>query len=381
MPYFFIATPYKGDEDQTKLNILNNCLSHNGKSIGQLLSITVDKNKFKIGTLDSLMELNDSLGKIDMMLENTVRKVEKQAREITADEDFKIMNNDGKFEVKDYIKQFRWDDMRLPRSKSLDDIAKALQDKMKSIDNDMKKQIDEFNDIKSQCNQFVKKEGKNYATRDLGDVIYGKADKDKFVESDYLTTIVCIVHKTKLQGFQESYENLTKDVVPRTAARLLEDDSDGYSVWRVITLQHAAEDFVKESRKANFTAKRFTYNAQQYEADQLKKSQLEQKLEYQKNVLSSRLFYAFSELYQFFIHLRVMRTYIDGVLRFGIPPKFLLTVMVLEKNKDKQAITALIKEFADPNMSDMYGSKEEVGDSEDFYPFVLLPLNTPANLF
>jgi len=27
------------------------------------------------------------------------------------------------------------------------------------------------------------------------------------------------------------------------------------------------------------------------------------------------------------VHLKVMRTYIDGVLRFGIPPKFFLGVI------------------------------------------------------
>ena len=42
----------------------------------------VDKKRFKIGTLDSLMELNETLTKIDLTLDSTVKKIEKQAKEI-----------------------------------------------------------------------------------------------------------------------------------------------------------------------------------------------------------------------------------------------------------------------------------------------------------
>ena len=71
------------------------------------------------------------------------------------------------------------------------------------------------------------------------------------------------------------------------------------------------------------------------------------------------------------MHLKVMRTYIDAVLRFGIPPKFFLGVIEPGKGKDKNILTAMIEQVADPSMAEMYGSKEDVGDQEDFFPFVL----------
>lgn len=43
----------------------------------------VDKSKFKIGTLDSLMELNEALVKVDSTLEATTKKVEKLAKEMS----------------------------------------------------------------------------------------------------------------------------------------------------------------------------------------------------------------------------------------------------------------------------------------------------------
>ena len=58
--------------------------------------LKADKKKFKVGTLDSLMELNESLGKVDLTLDATVKKIEKQAKEIM-DQDLKIeVNFSGK---------------------------------------------------------------------------------------------------------------------------------------------------------------------------------------------------------------------------------------------------------------------------------------------
>ena len=37
----------------------------------------------------------------------------------------------------------------------------------------------------------------------------------------------------------------------------------------------------------------------------------------------------------------------------------------------------MIKKYADEAMKDMYGGKEELGDNEDFYPFVQIPFNPP----
>ena len=75
-----------------------------------------------------------------------------------------------------------------------------------------------------------------------------------------------------------------------------------------------------------------------------------------------------------------MRTYIDGVLRFGIPPKFFLSIVKPAKNQEKKVLSTLMEQFADPTMKEMYGTKEELNDTEDFFPFVLVNLTSPIFL-
>jgi hypothetical protein len=39
-----------------------------------------------------------------------------------------------------------------------------------------------------------------------------------------------------------------------------------------------------------------------------------------------------------------------------------------------------MEEFADPAMKDMYGTKEDLGDTEDFFPFVNIQMTSPLFL-
>ena len=72
------------------------------------------------------------------------------------------------------------------------------------------------------------------------------------------------------------------------------------------------------------------------------------------------------------MHLKVIRTYIDGVLRFGIPPRFFMSIVKPHKGAEKKILSLLSENFAEASMKDMYGSKEETNDTEDFYPFVFV---------
>jgi len=96
--------------------------------------------------------------------------------------------------------------------------------------------------------------------------------------------------------------------------------------------------------------------------------------------LASRSYYAFSELFIALMHLKVMRGYIDGVLRFGIPPMFYMGILRPTKGMEKKLLEHMSNSFCDPTMKDMYGSKEDAMDGEDFFPFVAIQMTSPLFL-
>ena len=240
----------------------------------------------------------------------------------------------------------------------------------------MKKYLEEYTILKNQLYQYKKKEDGNFTSRDLGDIIYGKVDKKNFIASSrYLKNVLIIVPKNKIEAFEKIYESVGEGVVPRSARDLGVEDKDNNRLMRVIVMEYSADTFlVKCKQKIGYAAKHFEYDEEKYQRELEEAKVVEGKLNKLTGKLEKRCYYSFSELYVASIHLKVMRTYIDGVLRFGIPPKFLLTVVNAKVGYDVKILKQLTEMFADAKMKDMYGTKEEIGDSEDFFPFVYVPI-------
>lgn len=158
------------------------------------------------------------------------------------------------------------------------------------------------------------------------------------------------------------------------------EDKDGNQLWRIVVLTSKIEEYMAEGRRQGLALRRFTYNYDQYKLDQENKTKLEQRVEYLKNNLASRSYYAFSELFIGLLHLKVMRAFIDGVLRFGIPPRFYIGIVRPHKGQEKVILSKLSETFEDQAMKGMYGSKEDTNDTEDFFSFVSIPLTSPLFL-
>ena len=218
-----------------------------GKSFGTISVVKIDKSKFKIGTLDQLVKLNDALAKVDYNLEGVIRKISKQAQDVSADIKLKIETQDSTMEVKEFIEQFQWDDTKYPRTRSLVEIAQIVSEKMVTNDNDIKKHIEEYNVLKSQMTQLRKKDEGTFINRDLGDIIYGNIPASGFVhESKFLRNVIIVVPKNKVTYFNDNYELVGDGVVPRSARDLGKEDKEGNRLMRVIVMENSTEPFISK---------------------------------------------------------------------------------------------------------------------------------------
>lgn len=254
-------------------------------------------------------------------------------------------------------------------------------------------------ELKNNYAQLVKKEGTNFLTQDISEAIYSKTNlsvKDLFVEthsSETFATVVAIVHKTKIQGFLGQYEKVIPfneqsgifGAVPRTAKSLDIEDKDGHQLWRVVVLRDKLDEYLKEGRNQGLVLRKFVYNYEAYQKELQLRTELENKLTSVKTQLAGRSLYAFSELFIALLHLKVIRAFIDGVLRFGIPPRFYIGIVHPIKGQEKNLLNSLNDKFDDKALAGMYGggsSKEgdaEIG-GEEFFSFVSVPLTTPIGL-
>lgn len=118
-------------------------------------------------------------------------------------------------------------------------------------------------------------------------------------------------------------------------------DNDKNMLYSIVCIKEQVNDYVRILKKNNFTGQIFNCDPQMYMKEQEKKSQLGIEL----NTLNMKLLKEskayFDELFQALIHLKIMRVFIDGVLRFGIPPKFTIAIMHWEKRFDGKIRNAL----------------------------------------
>ena len=134
-------------------------------------------------------------------------------------------------------------------------------------------------------------------------------------------------------------------------------DNDKNMLFSIVCMKDEATDYIKVLKKNGFPAQIFDCDPQGYQ----KELELKTKLEMDLNTLNMKLLKEckafFGELFQAFIHLKIMRVFIDGVLRFGIPPTFFLCIMRPDKNRDKKVMDALENQFAEEHLKEMYGEK------------------------
>ena len=116
-------------------------------------------------------------------------------------------------------------------------------------------------------------------------------------------------------------------------------DNERNAVYRVVVMREYAEDVIKACRRAGITAKTFDYDTElwQKEKDELQivSEKYGNKLRNMNQISTD----AFQECFQGLMHLKVIRAYIDGVLRFGIEPnKFTIACVMPRKSTEKSIL-------------------------------------------
>jgi len=197
MAYFILGTSLiDGNEDSTW-----NAICTKGFGVGQAemdkgFRLYMDKEKFRSATVDTLIGLTDVVQKLDTNLEGVIKKIEKQHKELEPTWDVKISTNAGDMDMLKYMRDFIWEDSKFPRSKTLPELLHLLGDKVNHLDNDIKKQINDYTDIRNAINALSKKQEGGFLSRDLTEVFLEKGiTEESFPHTRLLTTVIAIVGK------------------------------------------------------------------------------------------------------------------------------------------------------------------------------------------
>jgi len=143
--------------------------------------------------------------------------------------------------------------------------------------------------------------------------------------------------------------------VPGSETYLGAEDNDGNQLWVVTAMKEQVVDYVKVLKKSGFPGVQFDYDQKTYLENLSLKQQNEQDLEGLQQKIVNVCYYNFSECFQALLHLKIMRTFIDAVLRYSIPPVFYMGILSPNKGQEKKIWDKMAKAFGEEHLMEMYG--------------------------
>ena len=333
--------------------------------------------------LDTLFKLNDDLLRDEQEIEQFLKALEKQLLGLNPDHEIRIKYRGTLLDAKKAIAEFTWDDGKYPnKSKTISDIMHKINEKYKETMKTIKAKTDDYsnslNDLK--LKQKGQNEARNLMKHDYRELVI--KSKNEMKTTDYLCTMLCFVPNGSEKNFLDSYMKLAKGfVVPYSALRIDKGEDEKMQLYRVIVMKHMKDDFKLECQGQLRIACR------EYDEEELSKKPLEEKeieklsneSELKKHDLQRHAESGYSEVFYALMHLKYLRLYVESCLKYTSGDYYSVMVYV-SKDKEQKLISTMIKTFNDTKEQGWYGTKEELKETEDFYPFIFVKISVPSSI-
>lgn len=371
-----------------------------------------------VGTLDTLMTLSDDLVKTDSIVESIVRKIEKTSAELFERKpDLTV----GGVPAQRYIQQFAWDSAKYPNRRPLKELVSLIAGGAAGIEEELKQLTASFGEKQSALQDAKRKQGGNLMVADLNDVLNDEImRKVNVVDTEYLKTVFVAIAKTQREQFEKNIEKLASDlvgyggpdwssdpsklgepvsygsqvdrhkvrgspVVPGSCKVVhTDDDSILYAVV-ILKGQYEAgyfegDDFMKGNeidfeagfakacREKRYVLRDFKWDASFASKSAMAREQLKVEVDGMKSALMRWCKTHYGDAFVAWMHIKVIRVFVESVLRYGLPVDFTAVLYKVHPGKDIDLKRALDKALgaAAPAGDDM----DEMED--EYHDFVLL---------
>ena len=333
--------------------------------------------------LDSLLKTNDDLIKFDLEIESFLKTLEKKILDLDPKQELQVDIKGTAYKIEDGISQFTWDESRYPKNqKTIEEILNKINEKFNATCQNLKSKQDEFN---AECEKLkLKMKSDNDALSlmktDYRDIV--QKSKDKMITTDYLRTVLCFVPVAQRENFLKRYMSFADGLVlPMSALKLDVGEDEKVSLYRVVVIDSAVEQF-KNQCQSNLRVQCRDYDEEEIkrkpqearEIDKLKVSIREKKTTLIRNSSAG-----YSEVYYALLHLKFLRLFVESSLKYG-SSDYYSCVVFTPHGKEQKVVSTMIKVFNDTEDQGWYGTKEELKESEDFYPFILIKLGVPSTI-
>ncbi|RKP32937.1 ATPase, V1 complex, subunit C [Metschnikowia bicuspidata] len=332
--------------------------------------------EFQIKTLDSLVQLSEELSKLDNTMGSSVAKVVDTFDNLEPKKlhDTRVVNGRPASYT---VENFSWNTSKYRVDKPIKTLVDLISSDALSLDNDVRLMYQQYLTAKSNFLAVDRRKNRDLSIKSLHDIVR----PEHFVlDSEHLTTLLVAVPKNLVSDFEKSYETITQFVVPRSAQEIAADSE--YVLFSVSLFKKFQTEFVTACREHKWNPRTdFVYseeilNELRRELDTTRSIESKSKVDLMRLAKT-----AYSEIFSGWIHIKVIRIYVESVLRYGLPPQFDCYAIKFEGSnignvgKAKKELIAKFGYLGGDGFSDKNNLHEYASlvDSE-FEPFVLYHL-------
>ena len=358
--------------------------------------------------------------KTDTIIESIVRKVEKTGSEMLGKMTGEMTV--GGVPAPRYIQQFAWDYAKYPNRRPLKELVSLISGGVSAIDEEMKQLGASFAEKQTQFIDAQRKKGGNLMAADLNDLLTEDIMRSVQVhDTEYLKTLFIAIPKNMKESFEKDVYKLGSDlvgfggpdwsrdpsklgepvkfgslvdrhtvkgspVVPGSL-QLVHKDSESF-LYAITILKSQYEAgyyegdefqpgtqvlfttaFAKVCREKRFVLRDFAYDPTQSSKSAMRLEQLQVEVEGMRSGLMRWCKTHYGEAFVAWMHIKVIRVFIESVLRYGLPVDFTAVLYKVAEGKAGLLTEALDKALGAPK-SEEEKDMEEEGD--EFHDFVLI---------
>jgi len=374
-----------------------------------------------VGTLDSLMTLSDDLGKTDSVVESIVRKIEKTSHELGVGGKRTDLTVGG-VPAPRYIQQFAWDYAKYPNRRPLKELVSLIGGGVTAVDEELKQLGISYADKQLALQEAKRRKGGTLITGDLNDILNESIMRKITVsDTEYLKTVFIAIPKQSKELFEKKIEKLGSNIVGYGgpdwmrdsrnlgepvkfgqlvdrhekrgtpvvpgSLQLVHEDSESF-LYAVVILKSQYEagyyegeefqagtkvDFLDEFAKAckdnRFFIRDFVYDPGQASRNSMALEQLQVEVDGMRSGLTRWCKTHYGEAFVAWMHIKVIRVFVESVLRYGLPVDF--TAVLYKASGDGSALTKALDHALAPPSVDMK-EHEDDEDLDEYHEFVLL---------
>ncbi|ANZ77923.1 BA75_05015T0 [Komagataella pastoris] len=310
---------------------------------GGKVSVTnVEVPEFKIGTLDTLMQQTEEISKLDNQLNQAVNKV-LEIIQTVFDRNPAFVEQAKQVEgrsVIDYLENFKWNTSKYRTDRSIRQLIDTISLDGLNLDNEVKATFQNYNSAKSNLAAAERKRTGDLTVKSLHDIV----DESDFVlDSDHLQTVLLVIPKNLVHSFLNTYESVVPFVVPRSAKKITADSE--FLLYSVILFKKYVPEFLAAARENKWINREFNYDEESIKLLRNEYNDASTQEHSLRNDLIRLVKAAYADIVSSWLHIKILRTFIESVLRYGIPPDFSYFLLKLPHKAIEKGKSQLVEKF------------------------------------